>query len=202
MFSYLWIVTGTLAYGLVTTGLVLRLRAGGQPVLPVLVLAALGYVPFVGFPFFTAAVHGDDDDRTAAVFRVESIKKALLITDSTTGNPKDDRYLNTDELNRLMIGIADTLTPPARPPAPKDRASYLCDYLYLYAWFHQRSELTLNQKWNAAMYMPREFYRAAGGSPLDAMINYDLMAQEVAKAWQTLRAAAASPPNLALCPGP
>jgi len=201
MASTLWLVTGTLVYLIVATGIFLKLQPGRGQLAAFVVAAVVLYVPFVGFPFFTAGSRMEEGQRDNATLQIELLKQQQAMLDKTTGAPKEDRYLDAGELRRLIDALARKLPADAQPP-PAGMVPPICDYLYLYGWFLARPELTLTEKWNAALYMPRLFYKPDTGPTDNGAPDYDAMAREVKLAWTALRRAWAAAPGLGFCPDP
>ena len=196
MFSTLWIIAGTAAYAVVATGLFLRLRNNRRHAILFVILAVLAYVPFIGYPFLKASLRQEESAREIAALRVAVLKRDAGILDTATGAPKEDRYLDARELRTLIAGLAATLPPAGAEPAPA------CHFLYLYAYYLERPDLTVSRKWYLSMDMPRPFYTADGGVLADPEIQSGTMAREVRNAWDRLGHAADAPAGLGRCPGP
>ena len=191
--STLWLISGSAAYVVVAVGIFLKLKPKGWTLAVFLLLAVVLYVPFVGFPFLTEKGRQEENQREIATLQTDVLKKQLGIIDSATGLPKEDRYLNPKELEALIEALAHKLPAVSARPLEGD-APPICYYLYLYAWFHDNPTLTLNEKWSAALYMPRTFYKPDDGLPANITINYDSIGSEVRRAWKSLGKTLAVPP--------
>lgn len=197
MFSYLWIITGSVVYLIVATGLFLRVRKDRRHAVLFLIVAALGYIPFVGFPFFSAALRQDDSRRQIAALRLAQFKERRGIIDTATGAPKEDRYLNPQELRTLITALAAALpAPTGDKPAPD------CYYLYMYAYYLDRPELPLNRKWNASIDMPDAFYTPEGAFVVDPEIQSGAVATQVRDSWRRIAQEPNAPAGLDHCPPP
>ena len=201
MFSTLWFVTGSVVYLMLAAGLFLRLQPERKYWASYVIVAAIGAVPFVGFPYFTAGGRIEESQRSTATLQIDILKQQQAILDRGTGAPKEDRYLDAGELRRLIDALAHRLPVLVVPP-PDGTAPPICDYLYLYAWFLAQPELPLNTKWNAALFMPRLFYKPDTGLLQDAGTDYDALDRDVRRAWAGLRQASGDKPGLTFCPDP
>ncbi len=201
MFSTLWLVGGSLAYLVVAAGVYVTLKPERKYLPAFVITAFLMYLPFVGYPFFTSTGQSEERQRDIATLQIDLLKQRLDMLDKTTGLPKEDRYLDRRETASLIDALAHKLPADAEPP-PAGTAQPICDYLYLYGWFQFRPELSLNQKWSAALYMPRLFYKPETAFPANATADYAAMEREVRQGWAALRRAAGPSSGLGFCPDP
>ena len=206
MFSTLWILAGTILYGIVNSWIILKLKHDRKLLILFLIFSALIYVPFIGLPLINAAAQREEFRRDSAMVQIAVLKMRLGIADTTTDQPKHDRYLNHHEIERLIQAISKVLPEPKPDETGTDEPiSFLCDSLYLYAYLLDHPELSFDQKWRLTTDMPRVFYRPLGatenGPALASDIN-DPDWREVRRSWTALRAAPEASPRLALCPAP
>jgi len=202
MFTTLWIIAGTLIYALVNIGIILRVKHDRRQLILFLIFSALVYFPFIGLPLMNAAAQREEARREAAV---NALKHRLGVVDPTTAEPKHDRYLNHDELERLIPAVSGAVPAP-NPEATGAAAAapFLCDFLYLYAYLLDHPDLGINQKWSLTADMPRVFYRpptadsTAGAAPGTDEPEWS----EVRRSWNRLRIPAGASPRLAFCPDP